>query len=125
MSRVRSLARLRALLLSIVILFLGSCDRFSSVPTGRIRIKNDLGGKEHSSYTVSGGGMTRTLRSGESVLLPSGTRRFSINYRAREGNRHYSVQCPGDSKLGITIRLIDAHSNRMGGRCQTIGGGRG
>jgi len=113
---------IKTLLIILSISLLTACEMFTSVPTGRIRIKNDLSGPEFSRYSVSGGGMSRSLAAGEAVLLPVGTYNFSINYRARDGNRSYRVQCPSNSKLGITIRLIDVHSDRMSGGCATVGG---
>ena len=106
---------------ALATVLLASCDTFSSVPSGRIRIKNKLSGEEYSTYTVSGGGRSYTLSAGEEALLPSGTYYFSVNYPARDGNRSYQVQCPSDSKLGITVALIDVHSNRIAGGCETVG----
>lgn len=112
----------KAAALSGLAIILSSCDAFVSVPRGRIRVKNDLSGSEYSSYSVSGGGASYFLRAGESAILPARTYGFSISYQARDGNRSYRVQCPTNSKLGITVRLIDVHTDRISGGCSTVGG---
>lgn len=111
-----------ALTLVALTTVLSSCDAFVRVPKGRIRVKNDLSGSEYSSYSVSGGGASYYLRAGESATLPARTYSFSISYQARDGHRSYTVQCPSNSSLGITVRLIDVHTDRISGGCSTVGG---
>lgn len=112
---------IKTLVIVLITSFLTSCDSLTPVPKGRIRIKNNLSGKEYSTYTVSGGGASKTLTAGESFIFPPRTYDFSISYRARDGYRSYRVHCPSDSSLGMTVRLIDIHSNKIGGGCETVG----
>ena len=107
-------------LVLILATILGGCDAFVSVPDGRIRIKNDFSGSEYSTFRVSGGGASYTLRAGEAKLLPKGTRSISFSYAGRDGQRNYRVQCPGDRRSGFTIKVLDVHSNRLPGGCETV-----
>ena len=93
----------------------------NSVPNGRIRVKNDFRGEKHSTFTVSGGGGSFTLRSGEFAIMPPGTTYLSFSYNGEKGLELYQVQCPEIKGSGITINLIDVHEGRIAGGCYTVG----
>ncbi len=107
-------------LLVILVLALAGCDAFVRVPEGRIRIKNDFSGSQFSTFRVSGGGASYSLKAGEAALLPMGTTSISFNYPGRDGQRSYRVQCPGGKRSGFTIKVLDVHSNRLPGGCETV-----
>jgi hypothetical protein len=108
-------------LLALTALFsLAACDLITPVPAGRIRFKNDLSGEEYSTIRVSAGGRTTVLKAGAGELLPSGTTDISVSYQGPKALRQYRVQCPRLLTSGITIRLIDIHSNRIAGGCETV-----
>ena len=93
----------------------------NSVPDGRIRIRNDFRGEKHSTFTVSGGGSSYTLRAGEFALMPPGTTSLSFSYYGEKGLELYQVVCPEIEGGGITINLIDVHVGRIAGGCYTVG----
>ena len=104
----------------LLVCCLSGCDVLSSVPAGRIQIKNNFWGKKNSSFTVSGGGMTRRLNAHEEILMPTGTTSMSFSYQGQDGPYQYKVQCPPRISKGITLKLIDVHSNRLPGGCETV-----
>ncbi len=95
------------------------------VPDGRILIKNDSQDRSYNTILVSGGGAYGTLRPGEKLLLPTGTKNFAVERRYRDFTRFYSVSCPPISGSGITVKLIDIHVNRIAGGCVTIASNTG
>ena len=103
-----------------LLLLLTSCDSSGGVPPGRIRFKNDMSGAEYSTVNLSVGGRSITLKAGEWSLLPSGTTQISISYQGARELRRYRVECPSKLTEGISIRLIDVHSNRIAGGCTTV-----
>jgi hypothetical protein len=90
-----------------------------SAPNGRIVIKNDSQDRSYNTITVSGGGAYASLRPGEKLLLPAGTKTFSVERRYKDYTRSYSVLCPPINGRGIVIKLIDIHVNRIAGGCVT------
>lgn len=114
-----------ALPLLVMMLGLSSCE--SSVPKGRIRIKNDIQDSEYNIVRVSGGGLGASLKPGEMVLMPKGTTSMSFSRAYKTFARSYKVQCPpmeiNDS--GFQIKLIDVHLNRMKGGCRTVYANKG
>lgn len=102
-----------------------TCCADNPVPDGRIRIRNDFRGEKHSTFTVSGGGASFTLRPGEFAVMPPGTTFLSFNYYGEKGLELYQVQCPEIKGKGITINLIDVHVGRIAGGCFTVGHAKG
>jgi hypothetical protein len=106
-------------LYTLLLIFLSACRLDSSVPPGRIRIKNDFWGKEDSTIQVSGGGASYTLESGQSVLLPRGTSDITFSYTSKaKGTRQWGVRCPSRLEDGISIKLIDVTMGRIAGGCE-------
>jgi hypothetical protein len=89
-------------------------------PPGRIVVKNDSMDSSFNVITVSGGGMYGSLKPGERIVLPSGTKTFSVERRYKDYIRSYSVVCPALHDRGIFVKLIDIHVNRIAGGCKTI-----
>jgi hypothetical protein len=97
------------------------CDLHSSVPPGRIRIKNDFWGGEDSTLIVKAAGSRYVLEAGQWTLLPQGTTSIVFSYTSkRKGTREYGVQCPGNPGQGITIKLIDVYMGKIAGGCEKL-----
>ena len=94
------------------------------VPTGAILIKNDSQDSSYNKVNVVGGGKNVTLSPGASTILPKGTTSITFSRRYKDHTKRYEVQCPGNRKKGIVIKLIDVHLNRMPGGCKTVEAGR-
>jgi hypothetical protein len=103
-------------LLPLVTSLIQGCE--DPVPAGRIKVKNDSQDSQYNKINVSGGGVYETLKPGEFVILPKGTRNFSISRKYKDYTRHYSVECP-PIKDGILVKMIDVHVNRIAGGCKT------
>lgn len=103
------------------LLLLCSCESFNSVPAGRIRIKNDSQDREYNILLISGGGVSFGLKPGQDKLLPGGTTNISFRREYKDHVRTYEVSCPEGLESGITIKLIDVHTNRIAGGCKTVG----
>jgi len=88
-------------------------------PDGQIMIKNDSQDRSYNVITVSGGGLFGSLKPGEKLVLPTGTKNFSVERRYKDYTRSYSVTCPSLGKRGILVKLIDIHVNRIAGGCKT------
>lgn len=114
--------KLKSVLIFFLLLFLGSCEK--PVPPGRILVLNTSLDKEFNTVSVSGGGMFKNLKPGDSVLLPKGTTSISFSRRYKDYTRNYQVQCPATQPTGIRIKLIDVHMNRIAGGCKTISGAK-
>jgi hypothetical protein len=82
-------------------------------------VKNDSLDSSYNVITVSGGGMLGSLKPGERIILPAGTRTFSVERRYKEYIRSYSVACPALQDKGVFVKLIDIHVNRIAGGCTT------
>ena len=83
-------------------------------------VKNDSQDRSYNVITVSGGGAYGALKPGEKIILPSGTKNFSVERRYKDYTRSYSVVCPPLSGRGILVKLIDIHVNRIAGGCKTV-----
>lgn len=92
-----------------------------TAPPGQIKVKNDSRDREYNIISVSGGGASASLRPGQSLVLPKGTRSFSVERRYEKFTRYYSVSCPALKDDGIIVKLIDIHVNRIRGGCKTTG----
>jgi hypothetical protein len=89
-------------------------------PDRQILVKNDSHDSSYNIITVSGGGAYGALRPGEKLILPAGTKSFSVERRYKDYTRSYSVSCPELTGRGIVVKLIDIHVNRIAGGCKTI-----
>ena len=106
-------------LLLLTFMALQGCESFSSVPDGRIRIKNDSQDSEYNTLVVYANGATLTLKPGESQLVPAKTTSMTFRREYKDYVREYEVSCPEHIKAGISIKLLDVHLNRMSGGCTT------
>jgi len=91
-----------------------------SAPPGQIKVKNDSRDREYNTIFVSGGGASASLKPGEFLVLPKGTRTFSVQRPYANFTRSYSVSCPALTGDGIVVKLIDIHVNRIRGGCKTV-----
>lgn len=91
----------------------------SSVPEGRIRIKNDSQDREFNVVEVSGDGFSQALSPGQSMLAPPGTTTIEFARAYDNYTRRYRVECNRQITRGITVKLIDVHLNRIAGGCVT------
>jgi hypothetical protein len=107
-----------ALLLAIVFTF-SACGS-DRPPDDRIMVKNDSQDSSYNVITVSGGGKFASLKPGEKLILPAGTKNFSVERRYKDYTRSYSVTCPPIKGRGILVKLIDIHVNRIAGGCETV-----
>ncbi len=89
------------------------------VPDGHILVKNDSQDRSYNTIAVSGGGAYGSLRPGERLVLPAGTKTFSVERRYKDYTRSYAVSCPRIIGKGIVVKLIDIHVNRIAGGCVT------
>ena len=104
---------------ALVTIALSGCAR-ENVPPGRILIKNDFQDREYNILNVHGGGVSFSLKPGEKRLLPPSTDSFTLSRWYGKFTREYRVECPRGRSKGISIKMIDAHVNRMAGGCKTI-----
>jgi hypothetical protein len=100
------------------VLFLAGCVG-EKAPPGQIVVKNDSQDRSFNVITVSGRGVSASLKPGERITLPPGTQTFSVQRRYRDYVRSYSVVCPALGDKGIFVKLIDIHVNRIAGGCKT------
>jgi hypothetical protein len=111
---------MRALLFYLLVILVAGCSR-DTAPPGQIKVKNDSRDREYNVISVSGGGASASLKPGQSLVLPKGTRSFSVDRRYEKFTRYYSVSCPTLTGDGIVVKLIDIHVNRIRGGCKTTG----
>ncbi len=116
----------RLMLIPIFFLLCAGCEFGSSVPMGRILVKNDSQDRDFNILQVSGGGAYFSLKPGESRLLPAGTNSFSFSREYKDYTRNYSVECPKfhSGSKGISVKMIDVHTNRIAGGCKTVSAGK-
>jgi hypothetical protein len=113
-----SRVHVRSALSALLVVYLSGCFG-EKPPPGRIVVKNDSLDSSYNVINVSGGGMLGSLKPGERMILPAGTRTFSVERRYREYIRSYSVSCPALGDKGVFVKLIDIHVNRIAGGCKT------
>lgn len=94
-------------------------------PPGRILVKNDSQDREYNVISVLGGGAYAVLKPGERFVLPEGTRTFTAQRKYKDYTRRYTAACPPLGTKGITVKMIDMHTNRMPGGCQTVSASKG
>ena len=118
-------------LLILLLLLLGSCSE-RVVEGGRIIVKNDILDKKYNSFTVdrviSSRGATafrRSLSPGDEVVLPiKNIRSLRFTRQYADHSMIYIVSCPKDFSREVRMKLIDVHSNRIGGGCSLRKRGR-
>ena len=105
-------------------LFLLACDE--SVPGGEITIRNDILDKEFNSFSIdqvktSDGSklFSASLVPGKEIALPyKNITDFRITRHYDKFSRVYQVSCPPHFDKRLMMKLIDIHSNRLGGGCE-------
>jgi hypothetical protein len=105
-------------LLCLLATLVSACSG-DTAPPGQIKVKNDSRDREYNVISVSGGGASASLAPGQFLILPKGTRSFSVERRYEKFTRYYSVSCPPLKGDGIVVKLIDIHVNRIRGGCKT------
>jgi len=111
-------------LAGLIMTMLAACD-MTSVPPGKIMVKNEIRDANYNVIKVSGGGTSFTLSPGEHGIFPKGTTRLYFSRRYKEYTREYVVECPSVLKDGIKIKLIDVHLNKIAGGCETVSASKG
>ncbi|MFN8391507.1 MAG: hypothetical protein U0136_14560 [Bdellovibrionota bacterium] len=118
---------LRRSLLLATAFFFTTCSE-PDVPGGSITIRNDILDKEYNSFVVddilAGGALTGqriVLRPGEEVTLEQkGISSLRFTRRYSDHSNIYVVDCPKGFHKAVTMKLIDVHSNRLGGGCKLV-----
>ncbi|MCB0338220.1 MAG: hypothetical protein KDD53_01385 [Bdellovibrionales bacterium] len=100
-------------------LLFGGCTG-ESVPEGRILVKNTSQDRTYNVVKVSAGGRSYSLAPGQSALLAKGVSQITFSRRYEDHTKRYVVKCPREIGSGIVIKLIDVHTNRLRGNCETI-----
>lgn len=108
----------------LMIFFYIGCSE-PDVPGGRITIRNDILDKTYNEFTIdeviAGGGLAgfrHSLSPGQEVTLPQKhVTSLRITRRYEDFSRVYVVECPPDMHKAVLMKLIDVHSNRLGGGC--------
>ncbi len=118
------------LLALLFVLPLCSCEEH--VKGGDLTIRNDIMDEEYNSIVVdqitTAGGQTpagRPLKPGQEYRIPAKRvtgMRFTRRYK--DHSKVYMIKCPPDADRKVTIKLIDVHSNRIGGGCVLTKRGR-
>ena len=108
----------------LVVTVAAGCRSGPPIPAGQIRVENETMDRSYNVIRVSGGGATYTLSPGEWADLGRGVRSFTLSRAYRDYTRSYSVSCPELKGRGIRIRMIDAHTNRLPGGCETTSASR-
>lgn len=109
---------------TFLLLFLGACSSDSGAPHGRILVRNDSQDREYNIVEVVASGRSYTLRPGDSEVLPQKATRIEFSRAYKDHVKRYTVQCPVNIKQGIVIKLIDVHTGRLPGGCQTVSASR-
>jgi hypothetical protein len=107
-------------LFALLVIFLGAGCSDEAPPSGSILVKNDSQDRDFNVISVLGGGSYAILKPGERFVLPAGTRTFTAQRKYKEYTRRYTVACPPITGSGITVKMIDMHTNRMPAGCRTV-----
>jgi len=107
-------------ILVFLALVLTSCSSDSSIPKGRIQVRNDSQDKTFNIVEVKSSGRFYSLLPGDSELLPQGASKIFFSRAYKDHVKRYIVQCPEKLESGIQIKLIDVHTGRLPGGCKTI-----
>jgi len=100
-------------------LFLHGCSD-SSVPPGRLLVRNTSEDKKFDIVEVSAGGRNFKLKPGDDALLPKGVTTIYFSREYSDHTKRYIVECPANPKKGVAMKLLDVHLNRIAGGCRTI-----
>ncbi len=117
-------ARKIFLLLSVLVLLSVSCSK-EKIPGGRIIVRNDILDKEYNVFfvdqIVSANGMVpfrKSLSPGEQFTLPyKNIRKLRFIRQYADHAKVYQVTCPASLQVEVVMKLIDVHTNRLGGGC--------
>lgn len=110
--------RLTCTLLVTALLSSGCAD--SSVPVGRILVRNTSEDKTFNIVEVSAGNKHFSLKPGNEALLPKGVSKIYLSREYSDHTKRYVVECPANPSKGIAMKLLDVHLNRIAGGCKTI-----
>lgn len=121
----------RILLLFTLLLTLSACGG-EKVKGGQIVIRNDILDKKYNSFTVDrvltargATGFRKTLKPGDEEVLPfKSIRSLRFVRRYADHSKVYIVSCPKGFDTKVQFKLIDVHTNRLGGGCELRKRGR-
>ena len=97
-----------------------------TIPGGEIKIRNDILDKEFNSFqidhVVAKQGLTgfqKELTPGEEITLPfKDIRSLQFSRKYSDHTNIYIVSCPTEMNSRVLMKLIDVHTNRLGGGCR-------
>ncbi len=123
---------LRIGLLAILILLQVTACGGEKVKGGQITIRNDILDKKYNTFQVDrvitangSSGFRRLLKPGDEVELPfKWIRSIRFTRRYSDHSKVYVVSCPKGFGEKVQFKLIDVHTNRLGGGCELRKRGR-
>jgi hypothetical protein len=116
----------------VFLLFLFSSCTSEKIPGGRVIVGNDILDKEFNSFFIdqiitSRGmmGVRKKLAPGEEYVIPyPGIRKIRFVRAYADHSKVYQVTCPSTLDTEVTLKLIDVHTNRLGGGCALVKRGK-
>jgi hypothetical protein len=117
--------RTLSLIYLISLIYLAGCEG-TKFPGGKITIRNDILDKEYNSFQVDQimtpkgiASFTKVLNPNDRFVLPFksiSAMRFVRRYS--DHSKVYLVSCDPDANDVLVIKLIDVHTNKLGGTCK-------
>lgn len=109
----------------LAIFVLTSCTE-KHVEGGEITVRNDILDKDYNSFVVDQVVTTKgavsyakELKPNNQVVLPfKHISQLRFYRRYEDHTKVYLVSCPSDFSTAITMKLIDVHTNKLGGGCK-------
>jgi hypothetical protein len=111
---------LRLIFVAATLFIISSGCADSSVPAGRILVRNTSEDKTFNVVEVSAGNKNFSLKPGDEALLPKGVSKIYFSREYSDHTKRYVVECPANPPKGIAMKLLDVHLNRIAGGCKTI-----
>ena len=101
-------------------------------PGGEVIVRNDILDAEYNSFVVdqivTDNGLASfkaSLKPNDEMVLPfSHISQMRFVRRYEDHSKVYFVTCPKDFNESILVKLIDVHTNRLGGGCRLAKRGR-
>lgn len=110
----------RFILILVIVAALSSGCSDTSVPAGRILVRNTSEDKTFNVVEISAGNKYFSLKPGDEALLPKGVSKIYFSREYSDHTKRYVVECPANPSKGIAMKLLDVHLNRIAGGCKTI-----
>jgi hypothetical protein len=116
----------------VFLFFLFSSCTSEKIPGGRVIVRNDILDKEFNSFFIDQiitprgmMGLRKKLIPGEEFIIPYPEIRKIRFVRAyADHSKVYLVTCPSTLDTEVTMKLIDIHTNRLGGGCLLVKRGK-